>query len=86
MVPVNRGRVLVCFGCSPCLAHAQKFQVDSVECWLLKPPEEDDTSVHSKKTAEGSVLSKAKEDQQLLEWAGVKKGYSAGIRDEPLEE
>ena len=71
-----------------------------MECWLLKPPEEEDAggagSSSSNKKGSGSnlaknggsssVLKQVKEDQKILEWAGVAKGYSAGVMDEPLEE
>lgn len=32
-----------------------------------------------------SALDKAKEDQKILEWAGVGKNYSAAVEDEPIE-
>jgi hypothetical protein len=33
-----------------------------------------------------SVLDKAVEDRKILEFAGVGKNYSAGIKDEPIED
>jgi hypothetical protein len=33
-----------------------------------------------------SALDKAKGDRQILQWAGVDKNYSAGIKDEPIED
>jgi hypothetical protein len=33
-----------------------------------------------------SALDKAKADRQILQWAGVDKNYSAGIKDEPIED
>jgi hypothetical protein len=32
------------------------------------------------------VLDKAKEDQRILELAGVGKNYSAAVKDEPIED
>lgn len=34
----------------------------------------------------GSVLDKAKEDQKILQWAGVGSNYSAALKDEPIED
>jgi hypothetical protein len=82
------------------LSAQQTFQVDSVECWLLKPPEEEDgggagasnnkkgssSSLAKNGGGSTSVLKQGKEDKKILEWAGVGKEYSAGVRDEPLEE
>lgn len=33
-----------------------------------------------------SALDKARGDRQILQWAGVDKNYSAGIKDEPIED
>jgi hypothetical protein len=33
-----------------------------------------------------SALDKAREDQKILEWAGVGKNYSAALKDEPIED
>ena len=33
-----------------------------------------------------SALDKSKTDRQILDWAGVYKGYATGLRDEPLQE
>jgi hypothetical protein len=68
---------------SPSLSSAEVFQVDAVEAWQLMPPQEDTAAGHK---AGGSVLDKAKEDQQILELAGVGKNYSAAVKDEPIED
>jgi hypothetical protein len=36
--------------------------------------------------AAASVLSKAQEDQRILELAGVRSNYSAALKDEPIED
>jgi hypothetical protein len=65
--------------------------VADVECWLLKPPEEDPFGGPSGGRAQqgggGSVLDKAKEDQHLLQLAGVNSSHSHGLRGpaEPIE-
>ncbi|WIA18905.1 hypothetical protein OEZ85_003577 [Tetradesmus obliquus] len=78
---------------SPCLASSQVFQVDVVEAWLLQPPEEEGqeggagtASGSSSRGAGLSALDKAKADRQILQWAGVDKNYSAGVKDEPIED
>jgi hypothetical protein len=65
-------------------------QVAEVECWLLKPPEEDPLAGPSGGRARqggGSVLDKAQEDQHLLQLAGVSNSHSHGLRGpaEPIE-
>ncbi len=57
-------------------------QVDVVECWLLKRPPDDSMRSGGKAT---SALHQAKEDQAILEMAGVHKAYSRNVI-EPLEE
>jgi hypothetical protein len=73
-------------GGRPCL----RAQVADVECWLLKPPEEDLLGGRCGGRAQqggGSVLDKAKEDQHLLQLAGVGSSHSHGLRGpaEPIE-
>ncbi|GIL45882.1 hypothetical protein Vafri_3010 [Volvox africanus] len=80
------------------LASEQVFQIDTVECWLLQPPEEDPSGssvsgAHKPGgggsggggAGRGSILGKAAEDRAIMELAGLKL-HSAGLKDEPLEE
>jgi hypothetical protein len=55
------------------------FEVDTVECWLLQQPEEEEQPG----TAAGgcSVLDKFKEDRNLMDLAGRATQASAGIRE-----
>jgi hypothetical protein len=78
---------------SPSLSTQQAFEVDAVDVYLLKPPPpEEETGRRGGGRGAGggqSVLDKAstKEVQKLLELHGVRAGtYSAGVRDEPIEE
>jgi len=59
------------------------FEVDAVECWLVKQPEEEDAEDVS---PGGSVLDRFKEERHLLEMAGKSSQASAGIREARPEE
>lgn len=64
------------------------MQVSDVECWLLQRPEEDALQAGgSRQGGQGSVLDKNKEDQHLLQLAGVNSNFSHGLRQpaEPIE-
>ncbi|GAX72981.1 hypothetical protein CEUSTIGMA_g433.t1 [Chlamydomonas eustigma] len=81
-------RPIATFGNDP-LASNQIFQVSVVECWQLKPNEEDleeplpGKSGNKKK---GSILDRA-QDRHILGLAGVKVNNSDGLRpEEPIEE
>ncbi|GBF95254.1 hypothetical protein Rsub_08285 [Raphidocelis subcapitata] len=76
---------------SPCLSSGQAFAVDAVEVWALRPPEEEeggggDEAAARRRGGGASILSRAQEDQKLLELAGVRANWRAGVPDEPLDE
>ena len=61
-------------------AHAlQVFDVDVVECWLLKQP--DEAPPKASKGGSSSVLDKYKEDRHLMDLAGRTTQASAGVRE-----
>lgn len=67
---------------SPSLSCQQSFHIDAVEAWLLKPPDEEQEEEEARRRQRRggqSILSQAKEDQNLLELAGVTHNYSANI-------
>ncbi|KAI8473847.1 MAG: TLD-domain-containing protein [Monoraphidium minutum] len=78
---------------SPSLSTEQSFAVDAVEAWLLRPPDEEEEAAAAAAGARGrggagqSILTKvAREDQALLELAGVAANNRAAAGHEPLEE
>ena len=61
-------------------AHAlQVFDVDVVECWLLKQP--DEAPPKASKGGSSSVLDKYKVDRHLMDLAGRTTQASAGVRE-----
>jgi len=64
--------------------YTQVFDVDVVECWLLKQPEE--PPPNQRKGGSASVLDKFKEDRNLMNLAGRGNQASAGIREAPTED
>ncbi|GLI63961.1 hypothetical protein VaNZ11_007128 [Volvox africanus] len=90
-------RPIATYGNTP-LASEQVFQIDTVECWLLQPPEEDPsgssvTGAHKPGgggggtggAGRGSILGMAAEDRAIMELAGLKL-HSAGLKYEQLED
>jgi hypothetical protein len=75
---------------SPALAAGQAFAVAAVEAWALRPPDEEEEGAAEAARGRGgggaSILSRAQEDQKLLELAGVNDNWRAGVPDEPLDE
>lgn len=57
----------------------QVFDVDVVECWLLKQPEEPPPKASM--GGSSSVLDKFKEDRHLMDLAGRTTQASAGVRE-----
>ncbi|MEW5305231.1 MAG: hypothetical protein WDW36_007787 [Sanguina aurantia] len=70
-------RPIATFGNVP-LSGEQKFQVSSVELWLLKPPEEEDLPP-DRKAGPGSVLDRHVEDKAILAAVGYSM-HSEGLR------
>lgn len=62
---------------APCLAAAETFEIDRVECWLVRREEEDGAGRPG-----GSALDRFKEDQHILELHGQQM-HSRGVRDRP---
>ncbi|KAG2501261.1 hypothetical protein HYH03_001068 [Edaphochlamys debaryana] len=84
-------RPIATYGLTKSLASDQVFQIDTLECWLLQPPE-DEMSSHSDSSTSGSrrggsqsILNRNVEDRAIMALAGMKM-HSDGVRDEPLEE
>jgi len=78
-------RPIATFG-SPSLASTQVFEVDAVECWLVREPEEDPSaqSGPSRRGGSASVLDR-QQDRAFMGLAGFKADHSAGVRDAPPE-
>lgn len=63
---------------SPCLSYQQTFDVAAVECWALKPREEDP---YAETKPGGTVMDRFKEQTAFMEMSGLHKGYSHGVQD-----
>ncbi len=57
----------------------QVFDVDAVECWLMKQP--DKVPPKASKGGSSSVLDKFKEDRHLVNLAGRNTQASTGVRE-----
>jgi Ca2+-binding EF-hand superfamily protein len=76
-------RPIATFG-NDCFASSQVFQVDSIECWQLKPNEAEPPT--SRRPGGGGALSeKNAVDRAFLATAGVQVNHSAGLSNEPIE-
>ena len=71
------GQSLVCVS-------MQVFDVDVVECWSLKQPEEEPQP--SSRAGGSSILDTFKEDRHLMSMAGRATQASAGVREAPPED
>ena len=75
-------RPISTFG-NDCLASSQVFEIDSIECWQLKPNEEEPAS--QRRGGGGALSEKNAVDRAFLANAGVQVNHSAGLSHEPVE-
>lgn len=76
-------RPIATFG-NDCLASSQVFEVDSIECWQIKPNEEE-PQAPSRRGGGGALSEKNAVDRAFLATAGVQVNHSAGLSNEPIE-
>lgn len=65
---------------APCLASSEHFEIDTVECWRVEPPTEEE--VAEKRGRGGTAMDAFGEDKFLLEMDG-RRMHSDGVRNAP---
>eukprot|EP00951_Prasinocladus_malaysianus_P015042 scaffold114845_cov47-Prasinocladus_malaysianus.AAC.1 len=63
---------------SPAFSKEQLFEVDTVECWLVEPSEEE----MERREATGTAMDRFKETNKFLKIAGAQADYSSAYRDD----
>mmetsp|Transcript_34189 Transcript_34189/g.61036 ORF Transcript_34189/g.61036 Transcript_34189/m.61036 type:complete len:216 (-) Transcript_34189:266-913(-) len=63
---------------NPAFAEEQLFEVDTVECWLVEPSEEE----LEQREKQGTAMDRFRETNKFLSITGVQQDHSAAYRDD----